>query len=94
MISYKKIYVLWEDFMEEILKIYHTPEVCEKIRENIRANRCGDFEIELVDDLGKPLVGKEIEIKQIAHIFKFGANCFVVDELETEEKNKNQEITK
>jgi GH35 family endo-1,4-beta-xylanase len=74
--------------MEELLKIYHTPEVCEKIRENIRANRCGDFGLSFVNDLGEPLIGKEIEIKQIAHRFKFGANCFMVDELETEEKNK------
>ena len=74
--------------MEEILKIYHTPEVREKIQANIRANRCGDFEIAFVNDRGEPLVGAELEIRQIAHSFKFGANCFMVDELETEEKNK------
>lgn len=74
--------------MEEILKKYHTREVSEKIRENIRLNRCGDFEIQFVNDLGEPIVGKEIEIKQISHSFKFGANCFMVDELEAEEKNK------
>ena len=74
--------------MEEILKIYHTPEVWEKIQANIRANRCGDFEIAFVNDRGEPIVGAELEIRQIAHSFKFGANCFMVDELETEEKNK------
>ena len=31
--------------MEEILKRYQTAEVREKIQANIRANRCGDFEI-------------------------------------------------
>ena len=74
--------------MENILKLYHKPEVSEKIKENIRVNRCGDFEIAFVDATGKPIVGKTVEIKQIAHSFKFGANCFMVDELETDEKNR------
>ena len=74
--------------MEKILQLYHTPEVSRKIQENIHANRCGDFRIDFVNEQGAPLVGREVEIKQIAHSFKFGANCFMVDELETEEKNK------
>ena len=74
--------------MEKVLQLYHTPEVSRKIQENIRANRCGDFRIDFVNEQGAPLVGREVEIKQIAHSFKFGANCFMVDELETEEKNK------
>ena len=74
--------------MEEILKRYQTAEVREKIQANIRANRCGDFEIAILNGRGEPLACTEVEIRQIAHSFKFGANCFMVDELETEEKNK------
>ncbi|MBR7160821.1 MAG: endo-1,4-beta-xylanase, partial [Clostridia bacterium] len=73
--------------MKQIVKMYQAPEVWERIQASIRANRCGDFEIAILNGRGEPLVGAEVEIRQIAHSFKFGANCFMVDELETEEKN-------
>ncbi|MBR2024298.1 MAG: endo-1,4-beta-xylanase [Clostridia bacterium] len=36
---------------------------------------------------GNPISHTNIKIKQIKHEFKFGANLFMLDELETEEKN-------
>ncbi|MBO5224615.1 MAG: endo-1,4-beta-xylanase [Clostridia bacterium] len=77
--------------MEEILKIYRTAEVSKRIQDNIRENRCCDFEIAFVDEKGCPISCDEVAVKQISHDFKFGANCFMVDELETEEKNAKYE---
>lgn len=73
--------------MYEILKTYRTSDVSKKIKNNIRENRCGDFEITFLNENGTPLIDKVIGIKQVFHDFRFGANCFMVDELETEEKN-------
>lgn len=77
--------------MEEILKIYRTAEVSKRIQDNIRENRCGDFEIGFVDENGCPISCDAVEVKQVSHDFKFGANCFMVDELETAEKNAKYE---
>ena len=77
--------------MEEILKIYRTAEVSKRIHDNIRENRCCDFEIAFVDEKGCPISCDAVAVKQVSHDFKFGANCFMVDELETAEKNAKYE---
>ncbi len=59
-----------------------------------RANHCienyrkGDFTLQITDEQGLPMVGAEVEVKQLSHDFKYGANLFMLDEFETEEKNR------
>ncbi len=57
------------------------------IDENIEKNRKGDFRLTLKSN-GSAIKGAKIKIKQINHAFRFGANIFMLDELETPEKNE------
>lgn len=60
----------------------------EKIKTNIELYRKGSAEIIVKDINGNPVNNVKITVKQISHEFKFGANIFLLDELETEEKNE------
>ena len=79
--------------MSEASKVY---EIFEKHREffdktvpaGIEKNRKGDGRIVLKDKNGAPISGAKIKINQKSHKFRFGANLFMLDELETEEKNE------
>ena len=57
------------------------------VAEGIEKNRKGDVKIRVVDKDGKPLKGVRVHAKQKTHAFRFGANLFMLDELETPEKN-------
>ena len=54
---------------------------------NIEKYRKGDIKITVKDKNGKKLNGVKVKISQISHEFKFGANLFMLDEMETAEKN-------
>ncbi len=56
--------------------------------DNIRKYRMGDAKIRLVDKNGQAVPGIRIRAVQKTHEFDFGANIFMLDELETQEKNK------
>lgn len=74
-----KVYELFEsqkDFYEKV-----TAEGIEKYRK-------GDGKIIFKDKNGAPIKGAKIKINQKSHEFRFGANLFMLDELETEEKNE------
>lgn len=61
--------------------------------EGIEKHRKGDISITVKDQSGAPVKNAKIEIKQKSHEFKYGANIFMLDELESEEKNnKYKEI--
>ena len=60
----------------------------EKVESGIERYRKGDATIIVTDKNGKPVVNAKISAKQTSHEFKFGANLFMLDELETEEKNQ------
>ena len=55
---------------------------------NIEAYRKGNGVISVVDKDGKPVTSGRIRVAQTKHAFKFGANLFMLDELETEDKNQ------
>ncbi len=55
---------------------------------NIEKYRKGDMTISVVDENGNFVPDAKIEVRQTKHAFKFGANLFMLDELETEEKNQ------
>ena len=75
----KKVLELFEeqqDFLEK------------KIACGIEAHRKGDATITLTDQNGNPLKNAKVTVKQISHEFRFGANLFMLDELESVEKNE------
>jgi len=57
------------------------------VRENIERYRKGDCILSLVDSMGNPITDATVFVKQKSHAFRFGANLFMLDELETKEKN-------
>ena len=59
----------------------------EKVSYGIEAYRKGDGKIQIVDTNGNPVAGAKIKLNQKSHEFRFGANIFMLDELETPEKN-------
>ncbi len=59
----------------------------EKVKTGIEKNRKGDAEIKICDKDGKAISGAKIRVNQKSHEFRFGANLFMLDELESEEKN-------
>lgn len=75
----KKVLELFEknkDYMEN------------RISCGIEQNRKGYAEISVKDAQGNPVSGAKISVKQKSHEFKYGANLFMLDEFENEEKNE------
>ncbi len=70
--------------METACRYFHDPATAneERINEGIEKNRKGDVTISA--DLPE---GATIEVEQLNHAFRFGANIFMLDEFESEEKN-------
>ena len=60
----------------------------EKINSNIEKYRKGDIKISISDASGAPVKNASIKLVQKSHEFRFGANIFMLDELETDEKNE------
>ena len=59
----------------------------ERVSAGIELNRKGWAELSFVDREGKPVQGVTVEARQKTHDFKTGANLFMLDELESDEKN-------
>lgn len=60
----------------------------EKVNDGIEKYRKGDAKITVVDKEGKIIPDAVLKIKQKGHEFRFGANLFMLDEMETDEKNE------
>ena len=60
----------------------------ERINSGIEQYRKGYANILVKDSEGNPIPNVQITVNQKSHEFKFGANLFMLDELETEEKNE------
>ena len=58
------------------------------VSEGIERNRKGDGKITVRGSDGKPIRNARIRLTQKNHEFRFGANLFMLEELETEEKNE------
>lgn len=74
---------------EKVLKPFLDAEdyMKDRVASGIEANRKGHGKIKVTDAEGKPVEQVHVELKQKTHDFRFGANCFMVDEMETAEKN-------
>ena len=62
--------------------------VNEKVAYGIEHYRKGDARITVTDANGNPLPNAKVKVNQTSHEFRFGANIFMLDELETDEKNE------
>ena len=62
--------------------------VNEKVSHGIETYRKGDGKVQVIDKNGDPVAGARIKLSQKSHEFRFGANIFMLDELETPEKNE------
>ena len=63
-------------------------KVEDRINADVERNRKGDGTVVCTDQNGKPIDDVRITLKQKSHAFRFGANIFLLDELETPEKNE------
>ena len=63
-----------EDFMHSV------------VEPSIERNRKGKGFITIVDGEGHPIDNAKISVVQKSHEFKYGANIFMLDEMETNEK--------
>lgn len=64
-------------------------EMVEKrVAEGIETYRKGDGRIKVIDKDGKPIVNAKLKLNQKSHEFRFGANLFMLDEMESAEKNE------
>ena len=57
-------------------------------KNNIEKYRKTDATVTVKDKDGKPVKNAQILVKQIGHAFRYGANLFMLDELESDEKNQ------
>ena len=62
--------------------------VNERVSYGIEAYRKGNGRISVVDKNEKPIANAKIILSQKGHEFRFGANLFMLDELESDEKNE------
>ncbi len=75
---------------QSILKSIHENKefIEERVSNGIEQYRKGLMRISFVDKDGNRVDNVLVSIKQKTHDFKFGANIFMLDELETQEKNQ------
>lgn len=59
----------------------------DRVQAGIEANRKGRIFLRLVDADGKPVTNAKVSVQQTSHDFHYGANLFMLDEFESEEKN-------
>ena len=59
----------------------------DRIQNGIEANRMGWMKIKFVNEAGESVDNVQIKLEQKTHDFRFGCNLFMLDELETAEKN-------
>ena len=59
-----------------------------RVKAGIETNRKGFAKLQFVDGEGNPLTNVHVKAVQKTHDFKFGCTLFLLDEMETEEKNQ------
>lgn len=64
-------------------------ELDAKVAQGIEKYRKGNARLRITDADGNPIRSAEVKVAQRTHEFRFGANIFMLDELETEEKNQS-----
>ena len=57
-----------------------------RVSEGIEKYRKGDMQLTITDNDGNPIPNVLVKVNQIDHEFRFGANLFMLDEMENKEK--------
>ena len=88
--SFRKEGLGMSERRKRVLKYFEEQKEYVKTRVNsgIELYRKGTDYIRVIDNEGKPVQNAVIHAKQIRSDFKFGINLFMIDELETPEKNE------
>lgn len=75
---------------EKIIELFekNKSEINERINSGIEQYRKGAMTVEIKDKDGNPVKNAKIKINQTSHEFKYGANLFMLDELESDSKNE------
>lgn len=75
---------------KKVLELFekHKGYTDKRIEEGIENNRKGWACIRVEDSKGNPLKNAQILVKQKTHEFKYGANLFMLEEMESAEKNQ------
>lgn len=60
----------------------------DRVKNGIEQNRKAFAKIVVKDKEGNPMQGVSVKAEQTEHAFRYGANLFMLDELETDEKNR------
>ncbi len=76
--------------IQNLLELFHEKreETEKRIADGIEKYRKGDLEILIKDKDGAPIKGARLTLSQKNHEFKFGANLFMLDEMESTDKNE------
>ena len=74
----------------KVLELFykHREYIDERVNAGIELYRKGYAVITVKDENGQIIPDAKVKIKQKTHDFKYGSNLFMLDELETEEKNE------
>ena len=72
--------------IDALLKEFESKEIQEYIRNGIEEHRKGTLKVQVVSG-GKKVAGAKVSVQLKRHKFKFGANIFMLDEFENEQKN-------
>lgn len=77
------------DRREQVLKpfVQYADYMNDRVSSGIEMNRKAYANLRLVNREGNPVSGAHVEIRQKTHDFKYGANLFMLGEMECEEKN-------
>lgn len=77
----------------KVLKLFDEQKdfLDKKVADGIEKYRKGNAKIIVTDESGNPVGNAKIFIRQKSHEFKFGANIFMLNQLETAEKNEAYE---
>lgn len=77
------------DRAKKVLKYFEEQKdfVDARVKAGIELYRKSTVRIRILDKEGRPVPGAAVRAKQLTQSFKFGANLFMIDELETKEKN-------
>ena len=88
--KYGKGVFMMEGNRRQVLELFESQKdfMQDKINHGIEMNRKGYAEIVLKDKEGNMVSDATIKLVQKNHEFKFGANLFMLDEMETAEKNE------
>ena len=76
---------------ETYRKLWHDPEVTDRIDAGIEANRKGWVTLQFAGQNGKPLSNVKVTVEQTGHEFLFGANIFILGGFKTQKQNRRYE---